>query len=64
MIVARPRAVPIPLPLIALGPSRLNLMNDSVIAALARRVDSHWCILEHVWNDEESDHAAPDVDLV
>lgn len=25
MIVARPRAVPIPLPLIALGPTRLNL---------------------------------------
>lgn len=27
MIVARPRAVPMPLPLIAFGPTRLNLSN-------------------------------------
>lgn len=27
MIVARPRAVPMPLPLIAFGPTRLNLMD-------------------------------------
>ena len=30
MIVARPRAVPIPLPRIALGPTRLNL--DTLIS--------------------------------
>jgi len=29
IIVARPRAVPIPLPLIALGPTRLNLIPHS-----------------------------------
>ena len=29
MIVALPRAVPIPLPLIALGPTRLNLVEIS-----------------------------------
>ena len=28
MMVARPRAVPIPLPLIAFGPTRLNLRCD------------------------------------
>lgn len=32
MIVARPRAVPIPLPLIAFGPTRLNLSMKIILA--------------------------------
>ena len=32
MIVARPRAVPIPLPLIAFGPTRLNLSSSTYIS--------------------------------
>jgi hypothetical protein len=34
MIVARPLAVPIPRPLIAFGPTRLNLSNNSVWARI------------------------------
>jgi len=67
IIVARPRAVPIPLPLIALGPTRLNLIPPS--CQLQTRYSpvvahSHRCILQHVRDDEETDHTASDVYLI
>ncbi len=37
MMVARPRAVPIPLPLIALGPTRLNLRKYALRRGSTRR---------------------------
>jgi hypothetical protein len=37
IIVARPRAVPIPLPLIAFGPTRLNLYQKS------ENTEGMWC---------------------
>lgn len=42
MIVARPRAVPIPLPLIAFGPTRLNLGNGVVINSISRLMQLTW----------------------
>jgi len=66
MIVARPRAVPIPLPRIALGPTRLNL--DTLISkdrrGPKRLTGIHGGILQHIWDDEETDHAPPDIDLI
>jgi hypothetical protein len=68
MIVARPRAVPIPLPLIAFGPTRLNLHTQvfSVKKSKAYHYfkNSHWCILQHIWHDEEPNHTSPDIHLV
>jgi hypothetical protein len=66
MIVARPRAVPIPLPLIAFGPTRLNLchMKNQYEIWTQSRMSSHWCILQHVWHDKEPNHTSPDVDLI
>ena len=65
MIVALPRAVPIPLPLIALGPTRLNLqehVNEAQCDTGSRY--PHWRVLQHIRHNEESDHASPDVHLV
>ena len=61
MMVARPRAVPMPRPLSAFGPCRLNLESVSVSE---RDRDSHRCIGEHVWHDEQPDHRPANVDLV
>lgn len=66
IIVARPRAVPIPLPRIALGPTRLNL--DIPISKNRSGPEEltgiHGGILQHIWNNEETDHAPSDVDLI
>jgi len=69
MIVARPRAVPIPLPLMAFGPTRLNLIYPKHMRGTKYRGrecndNSHRRVLQHVWDDEEPDHAPPDIHLV
>ena len=68
MIVALPRAVPIPLPLIAFGPTRLNLVptpsNEKLAYQVKQDEDLHWRILQHVRDNEESDHTSPDVHLI
>jgi hypothetical protein len=65
MIVARPRAVPIPLPFIAFGPLRLNLEDYSVRKEIAQQPkNTHGSILEHIWNNKESDHTPPNVNLI
>jgi len=68
MIVARPRAVPIPRPLIALGPTRLNLAEMiSFHKALTRPEDwgdLHWGILQHIGDNEKTDHAPSYIDLI
>ena len=66
MIVALPRAVPIPLPLIALGPTRLNLVETSDHGSIycGQIEDAHRGVLQHVWDNEESDHTSPDVHLI
>ena len=69
MIVALPRAVPIPLPFIAFGPTRLNLHTSRqfIVATTSDRRgggDVHWRILQHVGHDEEADHAPADVHLI
>jgi hypothetical protein len=65
-MVARPRAVPIPRPRIAFGPTRLNL---SITASMYARsygayANVHGRVLKHVRYDEEADHATADVHLV
>jgi hypothetical protein len=74
MMVARPRAVPIPLPLIAFGPTRLNLPYRSISINLMTMAlalegagasdDVHRCILKHVWYNKESYHASSNVYLI
>lgn len=66
-IVARPLADPIPLPLIALAPIRLNLSKhvlSSEYCLLIIPRDSHWRIRQHIWDDIEADHRPANVDLV
>ena len=66
MIVARPRAVPIPLPLMAFGPTRLNLRQTFSKSEEGdiRYGHEHRRILQHIRDDEESNHASTDVHLV
>jgi len=67
IIVARPRAVPIPLPRMALGPTRLNLSNKvRVISKIdhKRTRDLHGGILQHIWHNKESNHTSPDIHLI
>lgn len=68
MMVARPRAVPIPRPLIALGPTRLNLAEMiSFHKAISRPEDCgdlHWGILQHIGDNEETNHAPSYIDLI
>jgi hypothetical protein len=69
MMVARPRAVPIPRPRIAFGPTRLNLGGTarervSETERRQRHSYSHRRVLQHVRDDEESDHASTNVHLV
>jgi hypothetical protein len=70
MIVALPRAVPIPRPFIALGPTRLNLeylRADISGCGLGSEVggwsDGHGCLSEHVGYNVESHRGTSDVDL-
>jgi len=68
MIVARPRAVPIPRPFMALGPTRLNLshrIGGQPVFANRQQIDYvHRRILQHVGNNEEANHAPSNVDLI
>lgn len=67
MIVALPRAVPIPLPLIAFGPTRLNLCIAITVSGQLNVIiacDSHWRVLQHVGDNEEPDHTSPDIYLI
>ena len=68
MIVARPRAVPIPRPFMAFGPTRLNLVQrvgGQRVFASGQQMDIiHRRILQHIRNNKEADHAPPNVDLI
>jgi len=64
MIVARPRAVPIPLPRMAFGPTRLNLSSQIRVTGWGCEGSLHGGILQHVGYNEKSYHTSPDVHLV
>ena len=68
MMVARPRAVPMPRPLIALGPTRLNLAEKissyKVVGRPGDWGDLHWGILQHIWDNEKTDHASSNINLI
>ena len=67
MIVARPRAVPIPLPFIAFGPTRLNLGEKGSEKRSTRTNEEHNVhgrVLQHVWYNEEANHTATNVHLI
>jgi hypothetical protein len=54
-----------PLPLIALGPTLLNLQQNIDTGKIGGFTDdSHWCILQHIWDDKKSDHTPSDIHLV
>lgn len=65
MIVARPRAVPIPLPLMAFGPTRLNLIRTKVRRKMtSKKNHSHGGILQHIRYDKKANHTPSNVHLI
>ena len=57
-----------PRPRMALGPTRLNLAEKiSSYKAVSRSgdwCDSHGGILQHIWDNEKTDHAPSNIDLI